>query len=407
MPRRREFGLFKLDVNADVVMVFKGSIGEINRWSKGKGLAFRRDAKNIFGGYWVDESTGDAFGVDVIAGRKGQARNPASEPTEADRNWQEYWHDHYLTAAKIYKSIRKHHPDSDEEMIEEETANILMGLHDSPIRTAVFDEDIASDLAWIARHTVERPKEFLAQNPADDDDWELGPSNEYSLSQRFALKIVSLAEEGVFDTDYKSPYDGGATITSSKPISTKPYPTFEEYVYVFENDSRIPTGEFLIRSVRIDRDVLAKHGVPWQLKTSSPEKAFKYLMKVYEIKHASGSGKRSKNPSDDPLSALEFAQDVMALKRREGPSVDGKFALAESGFGVSITSARKIGPRRIKYVDIVPTSGGKFQVTGYAGSDARLKLLGYPKVIHTSDANEVANYLSSIYAIRHAPGTRR
>ncbi len=277
MPRRREFGLFHVSINGDLTMVFKGSIGEINRWAKVRGWTFRRDSRNIFGGYWVDEQTGDSYGADIIGGRRGQVRNPMAGASISDRNWREYWRDHASIAARIYKDVRKKHPESDEEMIEEETANVLMGLHDSPIRTATFDEDIAADLAWVARHTVERPKEFLAENPI--------------------------------------------------------------------------CGE--------------------------------------------------------PRTVLDFTWEIMELKRREGPSVKDKFTLAESGFGVAVTSARKIGARRVKYIDITAASGDKFQVTGYAGSDARLRSLGYPKAIQTSDANEAANYLSTIYAIRHAPGTRR
>ncbi len=188
MPRRREFGLFHISINGDLTLVMKGSIGEINRYAKDKRWTFRRDKSNLFGGYWVDDQTGDSYGADIIIGRKGQVKNPAS---------------------------------------------------------------------------------------------------------------------------------------------------------------------------------------------------------------------------DDPRTVLDFAWEIMELKKREGPSVKDKFTLAESGFGVAVTSARKIGARRVKYIDITAASGDKFQVTGYAGSDARLRLLGYPKAIQTSDANEAANYLSTIYAIRHAPGARR
>lgn len=176
MPRRREFGLFKLDVNADVVMVFKGTIGEINRWAKeSRGLSFRRDAKNLFGGYWVDESTGDAYGVDIIGGRKGQARNPSTDENEIRRD--------INLAISIYKKHRAKHPDMDEELVGEDVVDELHHKDERFWETVDEEKGItglgyevelpvtyAEWLEWIARNTVERPEELGVQNPVDGDD---------------------------------------------------------------------------------------------------------------------------------------------------------------------------------------------------------------------------------------------
>lgn len=46
-------------------IVTKGSIGELNKWAKSKGLNWKDDKYSMFDGYWVN-AHGDAYIPDVL-----------------------------------------------------------------------------------------------------------------------------------------------------------------------------------------------------------------------------------------------------------------------------------------------------------------------------------------------------
>jgi len=290
MPRRKEFGLFHISINGDLTLVMKGSIGEINRYAKDKGWTFRRDKSNLFGGYWVDDQTGDSYGADIIVGRRGQARNPADDDTGGpDGGPIEVWAMHRVKDVERMKKLAEDAASDLELTNPDDVYEILIQCEDDFPELADAHYDQFLDLAYKVAYHSDIDVPYNKKNPTtDDEDWDLGQT-ELSPAERFALKVIGTVGRGL-------------------PRGTE------------------------------------------------------------------------------------------------------RFDMNNAGFGADIVSFKAINRgRRIKYVGITPADMDDpkcktFQVTGY---DARLQLLGYPKTIRTSSANDAANYLSTIYAIRHAPGARR
>ena len=79
------FGLFEVAKDGTRTLVAKGSITKLNKWARECHLVFKRDTSSMFGGFFVERSSGLAFVPDILWQTK-RRRNPDEIRTSIDQS---------------------------------------------------------------------------------------------------------------------------------------------------------------------------------------------------------------------------------------------------------------------------------------------------------------------------------